>query len=175
MTTVPGDGRGPGRPAVVVLGVGNPMRCDDGVGPAAVGVLARRGVGPGVELRAIGGEPTGLIEAWADRRLAVVVDAVRSGRSPGTVHRLDADRDRLPGGTGGASGHGAGVGEALALARALGRRPRRLVVLGIEAGELGHGSGLSPPVAAALHQLVDRVVAEIGADRARCGLGQGVR
>jgi hydrogenase maturation protease len=161
MTTAPGEDRGPGRPEVVVLGVGNPMRRDDGVGPAAVEALARRGVGPGVELRAIGGEPARLVEAWADRRLAVVVDAVRSGRSPGTVHRLDADRDRLPGRTGATSAHGAGVGEALALAGALGRRPRRLVVLGIEAGELGHGSGLSPPVAAALDQLVDRVVEEI--------------
>ena len=63
---------GPGRAPVVVIGVGNEFRRDDGAGPGVVGKL--RDLGPsGVELVITDGEPTRLIEAWIAVTLAVVV------------------------------------------------------------------------------------------------------
>ena len=62
---------------VVVIGVGNDFRRDDGAGPAVVASLRGR-VPPGVELVLTDGEPTRLIEAWAGAALAIVVDAVRA-------------------------------------------------------------------------------------------------
>jgi hydrogenase maturation protease len=62
---------------VVVIGVGNEFRRDDGVGPAVVASLRDR-VPPGVDLVLTDGEPTRLIEAWTGAVLAVVIDAVRA-------------------------------------------------------------------------------------------------
>ena len=94
--------------AVVVIGVGNEFRRDDGAGPAVVAGL-RDLAPPSVRLVVTDGEPTRLIEAWAGAALAVVVDAVRAQPSrPGKVHRFVVDR---PGtGTGRpASSHGLGL------------------------------------------------------------------
>ena len=69
----PTDGDAP----VVVIGVGNEFRRDDGAGPAVVARL-RDLAPPGVRLVITDGEPTRLIDAWAGAALAVVVDAVRA-------------------------------------------------------------------------------------------------
>ena len=108
---------------VVVIGVGNEFRRDDGAGPAVVGRL-RDLVPPGVRLVITDGEPTRLIEAWTGAALAVVVDAVRAQPpQPGTGpsfrggpagHR---QRDRT------ASSHGLGLDDAISLAVALDRMP----------------------------------------------------
>jgi len=85
---------GPGRGPVVVIGVGNEFRRDDGAGPAVIGQL-RDLVPSGVRLVITDGEPTRLIEAWTGAVLAVVVDAVRAEPShPGRVHRFVVDRPR---------------------------------------------------------------------------------
>ncbi|SFK77707.1 hydrogenase maturation protease [Geodermatophilus ruber] len=70
-----------------VIGIGNEFRRDDGIGPALVARLAARGL-PGVRLTVSDGEPTHLLEAWAGRELAVVVDAVhRQPATPGRAPR----------------------------------------------------------------------------------------
>ena len=75
---------------MVVIGVGNEYRRDDGAGLAVVTSLRDR-VPPGVELVLTDGEPTRLIEAWTGAALAVVVDAVRADPPrPGRVHRFVA-------------------------------------------------------------------------------------
>ena len=146
--------------AVVVIGVGNEFRRDDGVGPAVVARL--RDLAPaGVRLVVTDGEPTRLIEAWTGAALAVVVDAVRAEPSrPGTVHRFVVDG---PGtGTGrAASSHGLGFDDAIRLAMALDRMPARLIVHAIEAADLTQGPGLTPPVAAAVGAVATAVLADL--------------
>ncbi len=60
----------------VVIGVGNPFRRDDGIGPAAAAEIERQHL-PGVRVVISDGEPAGLLEAWAGVDLAIVVDAIR--------------------------------------------------------------------------------------------------
>ena len=103
-----------------------------------------------VQLLVSDGEPAGLIEAWSGADLAVVVDAVRAQPAavPGRLHRLvldgaDSAEPRQ------VSSHGLGLGDAVGLARALGRMPGRLIVHAVEAADLRLRPGLSPPVAAA--------------------------
>lgn len=143
----------------LVIGVGNRWRCDDGIGPRVVDALAGD-LGGAVDLLILDGEPARLVEAWAGRTSVVVVDAVRSGASPGTLHRVDA----LGGNVAVAaspSTHGAGVADAVALGRALSRLPDRLVVLGTEPSCVDHGADLSAPVAASFDELVRRAVEEV--------------
>ena len=73
---------------VVVIGVGNEYRRDDGAGLAVVTSLRDR-VPPGVGSCATYGEPTRPTQAWTGAALAVVVDAVRADPPrPGRVHRF---------------------------------------------------------------------------------------
>lgn len=150
------------RSPVVVIGVGNTWRTDDGIGAAAVALLHDRCDGSDVDLVVVDGEPTRLIDAWRGRQLALVIDAVVRGSRPGTIHRAELGVDELPGPSAGASSHAGGVAEAIALARVLDRTPRRLVVLGVEPACLAPGSGLSTPVAEAVPALVEQVIVEIG-------------
>ena len=153
------------RRPIVVVGVGNPWRGDDGVGPAVAAAVRDR-LGPGgpagrVDVVDLDGEAARLVDAWDGADLAVVVDAARTGAPPGTLHRLDADGVRA---ASTASSHALGVQHAVALARALGRLPRRLVLIGVEGADFGHGTHLSDPVAAAVEP-ASRLVAEVVAGR----------
>lgn len=145
--------------AVVVVGIGNPWRRDDGVGPAVVRAAAPR-LPAGARVVELDGEPARVVEAWDGADLAVVVDGVRTGAPAGTVHRIDPARDpvRAPAAPG--SSHALGAGEAYLLGRALGRLPGRVVLVGVEVAEVGEGPGLSPAVAAAVPAAADAVVAE---------------
>jgi hydrogenase maturation protease len=146
---------------VVVIGVGNEFRRDDGVGPAVVARL-RDLAPPGVGLVMTDGEPTRLIEAWTGAALAVVVDAVRAEPPrPGTVHRFVVDGPGTGAGRA-ASSHGLGFDDAIKLAVALDRMPARLIVYAIEAAELTQGPGLTPPVAAAVGAVATAVLADLG-------------
>ena len=145
---------------VVVIGVGNEFRRDDGVGPAVVASL-RDQVPPGVGLVVTDGEPTRLIEAWNGAALAVVVDAVRAEPPrPGTVHRFVVDGPGTGAGRA-ASSHGLGFDDAIRLAMALDRMPARLIVHAIEAADLSQGPGLTPPVAAAVATVAAAVLADL--------------
>lgn len=133
----------------VVIGVGNEFRRDDGVGLAVVASLRDR-VPAGVELVECDQEPSRLIDAWAGAESALVVDAVESGAAPGTLHRFDAGAGPIPAGVFRSSTHAFGVGDAVELARVLGRLPGRVLVYGVEGGEFGAGDGLTVAVEAAV-------------------------
>ncbi|GLW25939.1 hypothetical protein Mame01_59810 [Microbispora amethystogenes] len=131
----------------VVVGLGGDLRGDDAAGLAVARLLGDPPP-PGVAVEACG-DAAALVEAWSGAALAIVVDAVRTGAPPGTVH------DRLPslpeagwhagwqGGT-----HSLGLVDAVAL----GRLPGELVVVGIEGGDFTPGAPMTPPVLAAVHR-----------------------
>jgi hydrogenase maturation protease len=143
----------------VVIGIGNPFRNDDGIGPAVATQIEEQRL-PGVRVVISDGEPAGLLEAWARAGLAVVVDAIhRMPASPGRIHRLTASQ--LEDGGTAASSHGFGLPDALRLGRVLGRLPGRLVVFAVEAAHTGAGTELSKPVAAALPEVVAAIMTEL--------------
>lgn len=145
-----------------MLGIGNAWQGDDAAG-LVVGERLRERVPDGVDVRLLEGEPVSLVEAWDGADDVFVVDAVRSGSPAGMVHRLDASSGPLPATLSAASTHTLGVGEAIELARALGRLPARLVVYGIEAESIAAGAELTPAVAAAVDETVERLLAELEA------------
>ena len=143
----------------VVIGVGNEYRRDDGVGPAIAAAVADKRA-PGIQVVVTDGEPARLLDAWHGAEVAVVVDAVVVRHpDPGHVHRLTVDA--LPGGGTAGSSHGLGIPEAVELARALGRLPERLVFFTVEIGDIGYGTGLSAPVAAAVAPVAAAVLREL--------------
>jgi len=138
-------------PRRVVVGIGNAARGDD-----AAGLIAARRL-RGLEHE---GDPVALLDAWQGAEVAVVIDAVRSGAAPGTVHRFDASRTPLPAALrSSTSTHAVGLAEAIELGRALARLPPRLIVYGIEGERFDAGDGLTPAVAAAIGAVAAAVLA----------------
>ena len=151
------------RASRVIIGVGTPMRHDDGVGPAVVEHLGSRHEPPrNVDLVILDGEPTRLIDEWEQRQLVVVIDAVFAGSRPGTVHRIEFGVDPVPPHDAAPSSHATGLAEAIALARALDRLPLGLVLLGVEPRDVSLGVGLSPEVEAAVAGVANRALVEVG-------------
>ncbi|HXV35346.1 MAG TPA: hydrogenase maturation protease [Gaiellaceae bacterium] len=142
-----------------MIGIGNAWQGDDAAGLAAARLLRERAP-EGVTVLELEGEPVSLVDALTGAEEAFVVDAVRSGSEPGTVHRIDASGEPVPATLSAASTHTLGVGEAIELARALGRLPRRVVLYGIEAQSLAAGEELTPPVARGVDEVVEQVLAE---------------
>jgi hydrogenase maturation protease len=142
---------------IVVIGIGNPFRRDDGVGPAVISLLRDRQLS-GVELAESDGELGSLIELWMGASLAVVVDAVRTRPCrPGVIHRIAAHHPALAGARPATSSHGVELSEAVRLARALDRMPERLLLFAVEASETGFGRGLSPAMADAAVTIADEI------------------
>lgn len=142
-----------------VIGVGNRWRSDDAAGLLVVDRLRAR-LDDVVECE---GEPVAMIVAWQGAESVVLVDAVSSGAPPGTLHRLDASEEKLPGEWFAASTHHLGVHDAVELARALGKLPRRVIVIGIEGARFGAGERLSPEVEAAVDAAAQLVEEEVAA------------
>ena len=149
-----GDGKG-----IVVVGLGNSHRTDDGVGVAAAAALDELAL-PHVRVVTGIAEPLSLLEAWSGAGLAVVIDAAAATPSvPGRIRRCTlADVDGAPDGL---SSHGVDLPGAHALGQVLGRAPDALVIFTIDVADIGHGLGLTPRVARAVPKVVDMVVAEI--------------
>jgi hydrogenase maturation protease len=145
---------------IVLIGVGNPFRGDDGVGRVVVRRL-RAGVPPGVIVMEETGDGAELLSAWEGAECVILVDAVQSGASPATLHRLDARNEKLPAWFSHASTHAFGVGEAIELARGMGDLPPTLIVYGIEGLDFSPGTELSPEVAEEVPAAVNLILKEI--------------
>lgn len=139
------------RPATtLVLGLGNPWRGDDGVGPALIAALQADSAPPDATLLDGGTAGLEMIVLWEGYERVIVVDAAEMGCAPGTWQRFDLDHVRLTAHPLTGTLHAAGLAEALALAQALGQLPPQLILFGIQPHNVDWQSGLSPAVAAAL-------------------------
>lgn len=149
---------------VLVIAVGNPYRRDDGVGLAVLEHLSQEDL-PGVTLVEESGESAALISRWQGAPFVVLVDAVSSGATAGTVHRLERGDGQWSVGarSAQASTHSLGVGSAIELGRVLDCLPDRLVLFGVETADVGNGEGLTSPVAAAVPAVAKRIAAEVAA------------
>jgi hydrogenase maturation protease len=151
---------------IVIIGVGNPWRRDDGAGWTAADLAGAR-LGSGAAVVHSDGEPARLIDDWTDADLAVVVDAVRNGGAPGQIYRLDAGAVAVAPASRPTGSHALGVADAVRLGAAVGLLPRRLVVFGIEVADTSPGRGLSIDVARAAHTVAHSIEHEIGASAPR--------
>jgi hydrogenase maturation protease len=145
---------------LLVLGLGNLLLTDDGLGPAVMAELLRRFVAPeGVALLDGGTLGLALLGELSEARAAILVDAVAAEAPAGTLVRIEGD-DVAPAVAARLSPHQVGVADLLGAARLLGREPPRLVLLGAVPQSLELGVGCSPPVAASIDGLVQRVADE---------------
>jgi hydrogenase maturation protease len=144
----------------IVLGLGNTLHSDDGVGPQAIEKLRSDPRMPG-DVSLIEGGTLGLellTYIW-DCSYLLVLDAVDVGQPPGTLVRMSSQELQTLPGKG--SAHQLGVADLLVALRVLAKRPPEVVLLGVQPASTEWGTELSPAVAAVLPALADAAVAEL--------------
>ena len=144
----------------LVMGIGNILLRDEGVGVRVVEAMQRIDVPEDVELIDAGTAGADLVDIVADRRKLIVVDAIEAGEEPGTILRLSPE-NLLPQGEEAISIHQLGLVESLAMAKHLGCAPREVSIVGIQPGEISPGMELTPEVADAVPKAIQVVLAEL--------------
>lgn len=146
---------------ILVLGVGNVLLSDEGVGVRVVEALMRRYRFPeNVEVMDGGTAGMELLDTIARSDRVIVVDAVRTGRPPARRVRLAGEevpaffRTRI-------SPHQVGLSDLLATLQITGEAPDSVVLLGIEPVSLETGVKLTPAVAEQMENLIDAVLSEL--------------
>jgi hydrogenase maturation protease len=148
------------RTPLLVLGLGNVLLEDDGVGGVAVADLVDRYEVPdGVRVFDGGTLGLSLLPYLEDADRVILVDAVNADAAPGTFVRLDGD-DVPPAVATRLSPHQVGVADLLDGARWLERYPPHLVLLGLVPRSIELHVGLSPRVRDAIDGLVEHIVQE---------------
>lgn len=149
------------RRGTAVIGIGNVVLSDDGLGVHAVRRLRDRyRFGDDIELIEGGTAGLLLLPSLADARRAIIVDAIDTGTAPGALMRLDAEKCRRALVVG-ATAHAVGLSDLLEAARLSDAWPDELVLHGAQPGSTAIGTEVTAPVAAALDLLVDRVACEL--------------
>lgn len=146
-----------GPTTTLVLGLGNPWRGDDGVGPALIAALQTHGAPPNATLLDGGTAGLEMVLLWEGYQRVIIIDAADLGCRPGAWQRLDLSRTPLAAHPLTGTLHAAGLAEALALAQALDQLPPQLILFGVQPHSVGWEAGLSPAVAAALPHLCEAV------------------
>jgi len=155
-TTGPVDriaGRERATPPVLVLGLGNLLLGDDGVGLRLLNALEEEfDPSGGVEFLDGGTQGLALIGYLADREAVLVLDAMSLGRPPGTVHVLrgaDLERFRAQRAT---TAHEGNALELFETARMLGYQWVELAAVGVEPRSIRTGIGLTAEVESAVDE-----------------------
>lgn len=145
----------------VVLGVGNVILADEGVGVRVVEALERDCILPdGVLAIDAGTASMEMLEDLSNLDFLLVVDAIAAGRAPGELVRLAGDevpvffRRNL-------SPHGIGLSDVLASLEFMGAEPKETVILGVQPVSMELSTELTPTIAARVPELVAQVVDEL--------------
>lgn len=138
-----------GKAPILVLGVGNALLRDDGVGLRLLSDLSREGLALDGEVEFLDGGTQGLalLDRIAGRHALLILDAVKLGAAPGAVHAL---REWREWGTRSSTAHESNVSELLAVSSLLGECPEQVAIVGIEPHRIATGTELSEIVVQAL-------------------------
>lgn len=144
---------------ILVLGLGNLLLTDDGIGSAVLAQLVNSSVMWPKEIEFVDGGTQGLalLAQLEGRRAVIIVDALQTGAPPGTVHRLTLNQLRAISPGRANSAHEGNAGELLAAAQLLGELPDRLFIVAVEPERISTGFGLSHPVKQAIPNVLDQV------------------
>ena len=143
---------------ILVLGIGNTLLSDEGVGVLAMKALAERlRDRAGIEFVDGGTLSFTLAGSIAEHGGLVVIDAAEMGAAPGRVDVfVGEDMDRFLGSNRKRSVHEVALIDLLAIALLEDYLPQQRALIAIQPGLVDWGDSLSPPVAAALDEVCDR-------------------
>jgi hydrogenase maturation protease len=158
----------------LIIGIGNRYRGDDALGCLLVDklrhALSTQGLSNefitnNVELIEHDGEPAALIDCWQGYSTAILIDAVASGATAGSLHHIDLQAQALPDQFRSYSTHAFGIREAVELARVLGKLPPRILFYGVEGESFAANTELSGTLKKAAVILQQQIMSEIDSEK----------
>jgi hydrogenase maturation protease len=142
---------------VLLIGIGNEYRSDDGVGVHIAQKIRDKHLAT-VTVKQESGEGTALMEAWQGFESVILVDALSSASKPGTLMTFDVQEGPVPASFFHSSTHAFGVAEAIELARVMHTLPPRLTLYGIEGVSFEAGIRLSRIVEESAKIVIEQIV-----------------
>jgi hydrogenase maturation protease len=145
----------------LVLGIGNLLISDEGVGCITVDNLnARYQMPPEVECLDGGTAGFELLPLIDSKDHLILIDALRNDMAPGTVVMIE-DEDVPRSFLSSISPHQLGISDVLAAAALTDILPKKMILLGVEPKQLEVGIGLSPEVENGMEKIIDTVVEQL--------------
>jgi hydrogenase maturation protease len=145
---------------VIVLGVGNLLLSDEGVGVHVAKKLMETELPPRVQVVEGGTDGFRLMNVVTGADRLIIVDAVKGGEAPGSIYRFDIkDAPTYPD-VYKTSVHQIGILEVVHLSELVGKPPET-VIIGVEPKSLDMGMELSPEVEAKLPRIIELVFEEV--------------
>lgn len=145
----------------LILGLGNLLQCDDGVGCRIAQELERQALPDHVEVIDGGTPGVGLLNLLEGRTRVIIIDAAEMGLNPGEFKRFGADQVLLTGSAKRISLHRTGIADTLALARELKMKLPEIIFFGVQPALIDWQDGLSPQVQEAIPQIIEAITKEI--------------
>ena len=151
-------------PDLAIVGVGNSIMGDDGVGPKLIERLEDSPVGSAADVRLTDAGTTGFLalEAMSGAERAVVIDAVRTGETPGTIHEYRCVDGTFETDIPEMTMHDVSFTEAMVAGRDVYDLPDTIRILGVEPADVSIGDELSEAVEEAATELVGMLTGRIG-------------
>jgi len=144
----------------VVLGLGNPLFQDEGLGIHVIYELMKGQLAEQAELIDGGTDGLALLNTVEEAQQLLVIDAIDGGLAPGTIKRWQGDQIKLSAGSK-ISPHQLGFQEVLALAKMRGKMPSQMVLIGVQPRSLDWGTRLTAVTALTVPQIMDMVRKQI--------------
>jgi len=149
----------------VVIGLGNKLLADEGIGLVLLEALARKAASPGefpaVDFLELGTGGLAVLHALAGRKTALILDCARMGLAPGALRRFTPDTVRASDAPPRFSPHEGNLLDLIALARRTGACPERIVIFGIQPATLAPGEKISPLLQAHLPEYIGAIGKEL--------------
>jgi hydrogenase maturation protease len=145
---------------ILILGIGNILLQDEGVGVRVIEYLQTQPTHPGVELLDGGTAGFDLLDIISDRHAIILIDAIDAGHPPGTVVRF-APEDLLPSESPQMSVHNIDFAQALKMAALLKCAPQEVVIFGIQPASIEPGLELTPTIAPLVPKIASLVLDEL--------------
>lgn len=145
---------------IFILGVGNVLLSDEGVGVHVANELMKMDLPPNVTVVEGGTDGFRLLNVITEADRLIVVDAVRGGAAPGSIYRFDIDDvQSCPSGFK-TSVHQIGILEVIDLSGLIGKTPKTTVI-GVEPKSLKMGMELSPEIKAKIPRIIELIFDEL--------------
>ena len=148
------------RKDILVLGVGNLLLKDEGVGVHVVRKLQALSLPDNVEVMDGGTLGFDLIFEMQGRKKVIIIDAVKADQKPGTLYRFSGEdvehfpKTRL-------SVHDFDLSDVIHSAELVGGKPDEVVFIGVEPKDMSAGLELSPEVEKKIPKIIELVMEEI--------------
>ena len=146
---------------IIVLGVGNELLSDEGIGIHVVKEIQQKNIFPSeVEVMEGGTDGFGLINIIADTDRLIVIDSIKGGSMPGTIYKFDIEDAPSTPDIFKTSVHQIGILEVINLSSLIGKTPKTTVI-GIEPRSVSTGMELSEDVREKIPRVIELVKEEV--------------